>query len=44
MQPVASGYEGGGVKLRKGEVREVGRVRMNEENYLRKKAEDVPVD
>ena len=44
MQPAASGYEGGGVKLRKGEVREVGGVRMNEESFLRKRVEDVPVD
>ena len=44
MQPAASGYEGGGVKLRKGEVREVGGVRMNDESFLRKRAEDVPVD
>ncbi|KAF8063503.1 CBF/Mak21 family-domain-containing protein [Lyophyllum atratum] len=42
MQPAASGLDGTGVKLLKGEV-EDGAL-MNEESFLRKKVEDVPVD
>ncbi|KAF5378151.1 hypothetical protein D9615_007633 [Tricholomella constricta] len=42
MQPAASGLDGTGVKLLKGEV-EDGTL-MNDDNFLRKKAEDVPVD
>lgn len=42
MQPAASGLDGVGVKLMKGEVGDDGL--MNEDGFLKKKAEDVPVD
>ncbi|KAF7353702.1 Sterol regulatory element binding protein cleavage-activating protein [Mycena venus] len=43
MQPAASGLEGGGVKLMKGEMG-VMEERVNEGGFLRKKEADVPVD
>lgn len=43
MQPAASGLDGTGVKLMKGEVHG-GNELMNEDGFLKKKAEDVPVD
>ncbi|KAL0577409.1 RNA-binding ribosome biosynthesis protein mak21 [Marasmius crinis-equi] len=42
MQPAGSALEG--VKLVKGETAASGEMLMNEEQFLRKKAEDVPVD
>lgn len=43
MQPAASGLDGAGVKLMKGEaVASEGRV--NEQRFLKKRVEDVPVD
>lgn len=42
MQPAASGLDGTGVKLLKGEVEDA--ALMNEAQFLQKKAEDVPVD
>ncbi|KAJ4490490.1 CBF/Mak21 family-domain-containing protein [Lentinula aciculospora] len=42
MQPAASGVEG--VKLIKGEVSTSGNVLMNEERFLKKRPEDIPVD
>ncbi|KAF5366355.1 hypothetical protein D9757_011459 [Collybiopsis confluens] len=42
MQPAASGVEG--VKLMKGDTIGVGDLLMNEEKFMRKKVEDVPVD
>lgn len=42
MQPAASGLDGVGVKLMKGEVDDEGL--MNEDGFLKKRAEDVPVD
>ncbi|KIY43200.1 CBF-domain-containing protein [Fistulina hepatica ATCC 64428] len=51
MQPAASGLDGIGVKLHRGEVSDVIRsdgggvqVKMNEEAFLRRKKEDVPAD
>ncbi|KAF8191466.1 CBF/Mak21 family-domain-containing protein [Mycena galopus ATCC 62051] len=43
MQPAASGLEGGGVKLMKGEMG-VLEERVNEGGFLRRKESDVPVD
>ncbi|KAJ7043063.1 CBF/Mak21 family-domain-containing protein [Mycena alexandri] len=43
MQPAASGLEGGGVKLMKGEMG-VLEDRVNEGGFLKKKESDVPVD
>lgn len=43
MQPAASGLEGGGVKLMKGEMGDM-EERVNEGVFLRKKESDVPVD
>ncbi|KAJ6546959.1 CBF/Mak21 family-domain-containing protein [Mycena capillaripes] len=43
MQPAASGLEGGGVKLMKGEMGDL-EERVNEDGFLRKKESDVPVD
>jgi len=43
MQPAASGLEGGGVKLMKGEMG-IMEERVNEGGFLRKKESDVPVD
>ncbi|KAJ6500610.1 CBF/Mak21 family-domain-containing protein [Mycena sanguinolenta] len=43
MQPAASGLEGGGVKLMKGEMGML-EERVNEGGFLRKKESDVPVD
>jgi hypothetical protein len=43
MQPAASGVEGGGVKLMKGEMGDM-EDRVNERDFLRKKETDVPVD
>ncbi|KAJ7221697.1 CBF/Mak21 family-domain-containing protein [Mycena pura] len=43
MQPAASGLEGGGVKLMKGEAGDA-EGRVNESAFLRKKESDVPVD
>ncbi|KAJ7184372.1 CBF/Mak21 family-domain-containing protein, partial [Mycena filopes] len=43
MQPAASGLEGGGVKLMKGEMG-VLEDRVNEGGFLKKKEADVPVD
>ncbi|KAJ6606393.1 CBF/Mak21 family-domain-containing protein [Mycena vulgaris] len=43
MQPAASGLEGGGVKLMKGEMGDM-EARVNEGVFLRKKESDVPVD
>ncbi|KAK7035790.1 CCAAT-box-binding transcriptional factor [Favolaschia claudopus] len=43
MQPAASGLEGGGVKLMKGEMGAL-EDRVNEAAFLRKKESDVPVD
>ncbi|KAJ7677224.1 CBF/Mak21 family-domain-containing protein [Mycena rosella] len=43
MQPAASGLEGGGVKLMKGEMGDM-EARVNEGVFLRKKEADVPVD
>ncbi|KAJ7460928.1 CBF/Mak21 family-domain-containing protein [Mycena galericulata] len=43
MQPAASGLEGGGVKLMKGEMGDM-EERVNEGGFLRKKESDVPVD
>ncbi|KAG5646796.1 hypothetical protein DXG03_002173 [Asterophora parasitica] len=42
MQPAASGIDGAGVKLLKGEVE--GASLMNDESFLRRKEKDVPVD
>ncbi|KAK7027338.1 RNA-binding ribosome biosynthesis protein mak21 [Paramarasmius palmivorus] len=42
MQPAGSALEG--VKLVKGETAASGEMLMNEEQFLKKKAEDVPVD
>ncbi|KAG6879074.1 hypothetical protein C0992_005354 [Termitomyces sp. T32_za158] len=42
MQPAASGLDGTGVKLLKGEVEDA--ALMNEAQFLQKRAEDVPVD
>ncbi|KAG6819264.1 hypothetical protein H0H93_013579 [Arthromyces matolae] len=42
MQPAASGLDGTGVKLLKGEVEDA--ALMNETQFLKKKAEEVPVD
>jgi ribosome biogenesis protein MAK21 len=44
MQPAASGLDGTGVKLIKGEVLGGDGVLMNEDGFLRKKVADVPVD
>jgi ribosome biogenesis protein MAK21 len=44
MQPAASGLDGTGVKLIKGEVFGGDGVLMNEDGFLKKKVEDVPVD
>lgn len=44
MQPAASGLDGVGVKLMKGEVLGGNRALMNEDRFLKKKVEDVPVD
>ncbi|KAF7323267.1 CCAAT-box-binding transcriptional factor [Mycena chlorophos] len=43
MQPAASGLEGGGVKLMKGEMGE-REERVNEGAFLKRREEDVPVD
>jgi Nucleic-acid-binding protein possibly involved in ribosomal biogenesis len=43
MQPAASGMDGVAVKLMKGETGDV-EGRMNEDAFLRLRAEDVPVD
>ncbi|KAJ7349048.1 CBF/Mak21 family-domain-containing protein [Mycena albidolilacea] len=43
MQPAASGLEGGGVKLMKGEMG-VLEERVNEGGFLKRKEADVPVD
>ncbi|KAJ7063556.1 CBF/Mak21 family-domain-containing protein [Mycena amicta] len=43
MQPAASGFEGGGVKLMKGEMGDM-EDRMNESTFLHRKESDVPVD
>ncbi|KAF7305180.1 CCAAT-box-binding transcriptional factor [Mycena kentingensis (nom. inval.)] len=43
MQPAASGLEGGGVKLMKGEVGDVDGL-VNQEGFLKKREQDVPVD
>ncbi|KAG5650340.1 hypothetical protein H0H81_012561, partial [Sphagnurus paluster] len=42
MQPAASGLDGSGVKLRKGEVEDA--TLMNEEGFVRMREGDVPVD
>lgn len=42
MQPSASGIEG--VKLIKGELATSGDLLMNEEKFLKRRPEDVPVD
>jgi ribosome biogenesis protein MAK21 len=44
MQPAASGLDGTGVKLMKGEVLQGDGGLVNEDAFLRKKAEDVPPD
>jgi ribosome biogenesis protein MAK21 len=44
MQPAASGLDGTGVKLMKGEVLGGDGRLMNEDGFLRKKVEDVPAD
>ncbi|KAL0948082.1 hypothetical protein HGRIS_010705 [Hohenbuehelia grisea] len=43
MQPAASGLDGTGVKLMKGEVRESGGL-VNDAKFLKQRVEDVPVD
>ncbi|KAJ7090360.1 CBF/Mak21 family-domain-containing protein [Mycena belliarum] len=43
MQPAASGLEGGGVKLMKGEMGDM-EERVNEGVFLRRKESDIPVD
>lgn len=43
MQPAASGLDGTGVKLLRGEVEDL-EGRVNEAAFLKRKAEDVPVD
>ncbi|KAJ6620285.1 hypothetical protein B0H10DRAFT_2163550 [Mycena sp. CBHHK59/15] len=43
MQPAASGLEGGGVKLMKGEMGDM-EDRVNEGSFLRRKEADIPVD
>ncbi|KAJ7168329.1 CBF/Mak21 family-domain-containing protein [Mycena crocata] len=43
MQPAASGLEGGGVKLMKGEMGDM-EDRVNEGEFLRRKESDIPVD
>ena len=43
MQPAASASDGTGVKLMKGEVSDVAGL-MNEQAFLRRKAQDIPVD
>ena len=42
MQPAASGRDGTGVKLLKGEVENA--ALMNEAQFLKTRVEDVPVD
>jgi ribosome biogenesis protein MAK21 len=44
MQPAASGLDGTGVKLMKGEVLRGDEGLVNEGGFLRKKAEDIPAD
>lgn len=44
MQPAASGLDGTTVKLMKGEVLRGDEGLMNEDEFLRKKVEDVPAD
>ena len=44
MQPAASGLDGTGVKLMKGEVLRGDGLLVNEDGFLRKKVEDIPVD
>ena len=44
MQPAASGIDGAGVKLLKGEVLSGALVPVNEEKFWKKRVEEVPVD
>jgi ribosome biogenesis protein MAK21 len=43
MQPAASGLDGTGVKLMKGEVMDVDGM-VNDPKFLKRRVEDVPVD
>ena len=43
MQPAASGVDGTGVKLMKGEVMH-GEGPVNEEKWWKRRVEDIPVD
>ena len=44
MQPAASGLDGTGVKLMKGEVLGGDGTLVNEDGFLKKKVEDIPAD